>query len=201
MAGDLGSLNVHSVTSRRANKSLEVWVRSSRFPRRPVGLFVGSGASNDSTWNTDTDDRRLATDNGQKVASFGVFVTALTWFTAPQNQYKQDRWLRSSHFRTPLWLRLAHLPRCDKEQPVTDNGQRTKRTIPPLPIMCAAYVFARSFHGFPKAAIGTIDAIERTGESPKSGAQAHAAGWAAEDPGVTIAKSCGRTITRDRAQG
>jgi hypothetical protein len=49
-----------------------------------------------------------------------------------------------------------------------DNGPRTKKTIPPLPIMCTAYTFARSFDDFRKDAIGTIDAIEKRGKLRKT---------------------------------
>ena len=72
----------------------------------------------------------------------------------------------------------------DNRRLATDNGPTDKKAIPPFLIMCASYVLARSFHDFPNAATGIIDAIERTGESLKSGAEAQAAGRAAEELGT-----------------
>jgi hypothetical protein len=80
-------------------------------------------------------------------------------------------WVRWSHFfLTPVGSFVAPAD-CGSFCPsaaTSDNGPRTKKTIPPLPIMCAAHTFARSFDDFRKYAIGTIDAIERTGRFPNN---------------------------------
>jgi hypothetical protein len=80
-------------------------------------------------------------------------------------------WVRSSHFPlTPVgsFVALADSGSLGPSAITRDNGPRTKKTIPPLPIMCAAYTFARSFDDFRKDANGTIDAIERTGRFPNN---------------------------------
>jgi hypothetical protein len=79
-------------------------------------------------------------------------------------------WVRSAHFLpTPgSFVARRESGSVCPSTATRDNGPRTKKSIPPLPIMCTAYTVARSFDDFRKDAIGTIDAIERTGRFPNN---------------------------------
>jgi hypothetical protein len=143
------------------------WVRSSRSPERH-GLI----RSDVPDFNGFVSQKRFVDRTYfPKVICDQRFVRLDASFRRPQPRNQSPESLGSFVAFPPSAGRFVARRESGSFCPSTatrDNGPRTKKTIPPLLIMCAAYTFARSFDDFRKDAIGTIDAIEKRGKLRKT---------------------------------